>query len=307
MIDVFFDAVLPVFAVIAVGFAFGRGGMFDFSAALALNRFVFYAALPLLLFRLIATSPFERFEWLLVFGFLLAELIGYALGFIVARYLFGRSWSESLLLGMSVAFANQVFFVLPIARQLYGDAGAVPVVAISTFDVVVLLAGTIIVLEAKREQARSVSLSRLARLFVRNPPIIGISAGVIVSLVGLPIVNGFDFFARFIGETAAPCSLFALGIILAVRRDEGSVALPAAMSGLKLFAMPVVAWVLVSEVFQVSPQWSYPAMLVAAGPAGAMPFVLALQYDIPVPAIARTILISTLGSLFTVTIVTQIV
>ena len=68
MIDAFFNAVLPVFAVVAVGFAFGRSGLFDFPAALALNRFVFYAALPLLLFRLIATSPFERYEWLLVLG-----------------------------------------------------------------------------------------------------------------------------------------------------------------------------------------------------------------------------------------------
>jgi predicted permease len=307
MIDVFFDAVLPVFAVVAVGFAFGRGGLFDFPAALALNRFVFYAALPLLLFRLIATSPFERFEWLLVLGFLLAELIVYALGFVVARYIFGRSWSESLLLGMSVAFANQVFFVLPIARQLYGDAGAVPVVAVSTFDVVVLLVGTIIILDANREQTRGVSPSRLARLFARNPPIIGISAGVIASLVGLPVTNGLDFFARFVGETAAPCSLFALGLIFAVQRDEESIAVPVAMSGLKLLGMPIVAWVLVSAVFQVSPEWSKPAMLVAAGPAGAMPFVLALQYEIPVAAIARTILISTLGSLVTVTVMTQVV
>ena len=307
MIDVFFDAVLPVFAVVAVGFAFGRGGLFDFPAALALNRFVFYAALPILLFRLIATSPFERFEWLLVLGFLLAELIVYALGFVVARYIFGRSWSESLLLGMSVAFANQVFFVLPIARQLYGDAGAVPVVAVSTFDVVVLLVGTIIILDANREQTRSVSPSQLVRLFARNPPIIGISAGVIASLVGLPVTNGLDFFARFVGETAAPCSLFALGLIFAVQRDEESIAVPVAMSGLKLLGMPIVAWVLVSAVFQVSPEWSKPAMLVAAGPAGAMPFVLALQYEIPVAAIARTILISTLGSLVTVTVMTQVV
>lgn len=132
---------------------------------MALNRFVFYAALPLLLFRLIATSPFARYEWSLVLAFLLAELIVYAVGYVVARYIFERSWSESLLLGMSVAFANQVFFVLPIARQLYGDAGAIPVVAISTFDVVVLLTGTIIVLDATREQTRTVSLSRLGRLF----------------------------------------------------------------------------------------------------------------------------------------------
>jgi len=52
MIDVFFNAVLPVFAVVAVGFAFGRAGLFDFQAALIINRFVFFAALPLLLFRL---------------------------------------------------------------------------------------------------------------------------------------------------------------------------------------------------------------------------------------------------------------
>jgi predicted permease len=307
MIDVFFNAVLPVFAVVAVGFAFGRGGLFDFPAALALNRFVFYAALPLLFFRLIATSPFARYEWMLVVAFLLAELILYAVGYAVARYIFGRSWSESLLLGMSAPFANQVFFVLPIVRQLYGDAGAIPVVAVSTFDVVFLLAGTIIILDVSREQTRRVSLSRIAHLFTRNPPIIGISAGVIASIVDLPIVKGLDFFARFVGETAAPCSLFALGLILSQQRDEENFAVPVTISGLKLFIMPIVVWVLISAVFQVSPEWSNPTMLVAAGPTGAMPFVLALQYRIPVAAIARTILISTLGSLVTVTVITQIV
>jgi hypothetical protein len=47
-------------------------------------------------------------------------------------------------------------------------------------------------------------------------------------------------------------------------------------------------------------------MLVAAGPTGAMPFILALQYQVPVATIARTILISTLGSLVTVTLMTQL-
>ncbi len=307
MIDVFFNAVLPVFAVVAVGFAFGRAGIFNFQSALAINQFVFFAALPLLLFRLIATSPFEQYQWSLVVAFLLTESIVYVVGFFVARRVFGRSWSESLLLGMSVAFANQVFFILPIARQLYGDAGALPVVAISTFDVIVLLTGTIIILDMNREQTRSISLSRVVRVFTRNPPIIGIGVGVIASLAGLPVVNGLDFFARFVGETAAPCSLFALGLILASQHDEGSIAVPAAISGLKLVLVPIVAWVLISAVFDVSPEWANPAMLVAAGPAGAMPFVLALQYEVPVATIARTILISTVGSLVTVTAITQIV
>ncbi len=306
MSDVFLNAVLPIFAVVAIGFAFGRGGVFDFSAALALNRFVFYIALPVLLFRLIATAPFERFEWFLILAFLLAEFALYGTGYLIARFGFHRSQTESLLLGMSAAFANQVFFVLPIARQIYGDAGALPVVAISTFDVVVLLGVTIIILDATREAAQGISILRLLRLFVRNPPIIGITAGVAANLVGLPVTGGLDFFARFVGETAAPVSLFALGLILMAQKDAASLRVPLAISGLKLAVMPLVTWLLVSVVFPVSPEWSNPAMLVAAGPVGAMPFILALQYQVPVAAIARTILISTMGSLVTVTLMTQL-
>ena len=306
MIDVFLDAVLPIFAVVAVGFAFGRGGLFDFSAAVALNRFVFYLALPVLLFRLIATAPFERFEWLLILAFLLAEFALYAAGYLLARFVFGRSRIESLLLGMSAAFANQVFLVLPIALQLYGETGAMPVVAISTFDAVVLFGGTILVLDAAHEKASGISFSRLPRLFLRNPPIIGITAGVVANIVDLPVAGGLDLFARFVGETAAPCSLFALGLILMAQKDETSLRVPLAISGLKLAAMPLVTWLLVYVVFPISPEWSSPAMLVAAGPTGAMPFVLALQYQVPVATIARTILISTLGSLITVTLMTQI-
>ncbi len=306
MSDVFLNAVLPIFAVVAIGFAFGRGGVFDFSAAVALNRFVFYIALPVLLFRLIATAPFERFEWFLILAFLLAELALYAAGYLIARFGFGRSQTESLLLGMSAAFANQVFFILPIARQLYGEVGAFPVVAISTLDVFVLFAGTMVILDASRETAPGNLPARLSRLFVRNPPMIGIAAGVVANFVDFPVTGGLDFFARFIGETAAPVSLFALGLILMAQKDTSSLRVPLAISGLKLVAMPLIAWVLIYIVFPVSPEWSNPAMLVAAGPTGAMPFILALQYQVPVAAIARTILISTLGSLVTVTLMTQL-
>ena len=306
MSDVFLNAVLPIFAVVAIGFAFGRGGVFDFSAAVALNRFVFYIALPVLLFRLIATAPFERFEWFLILAFFITELVLYALGYLIARFGFGRSRTESLLLGMSAAFANQVFFVLPIARQLHGEVGSFPVVAVSTLDVFFLFAGTILILDATREKAPGNLFVRLSRLFTRNPPMIGIAAGVVANFVDLPVTGGLDFFARFIGETAAPVSLFALGLILMAQKDTSSLRAPLAISGLKLVAMPLIAWVLIYIVFPVSPEWSNPAMLVAAGPTGAMPFVLALQYQVPVATIARTILISTLGSLVTVTLMTQL-
>ena len=306
MLNVFFGAVLPVFAVVAAGYAFGRTGLFDFSAATTINRFVFYFALPLLLFRLIAKAPFDEFEWLLSLGFLTAEFATYAAGYLIALHIFKRSKTESLLHGMSTAFANQVFFVLPIARQLYGDAGALPVVAVTTFDVVVLLGGTIFLLELMSGKENETSSLHLLRSFVRVPPVFGIAAGVIANLSSIPVVGGLDFFAKFVGETAAPVSLFGLGLILVLRQDQSNFGLPICMTLLKLVFMPVLAWLMLYHLLNIDPDWAGPAMLVAAGPAGAMPFVLALQYKVPVAAIARTIMISTIASLLTVTLMTQI-
>lgn len=94
----------------------------------------------------------------------------------------------------------------------------------------------------------------LLRRFVRNPPIIGTAAGVVANLVDLPVTGGLDFFARVAGETAAPCSLFAPGLILMAQKDESSLHVPLAISGLKLAVMPVVFWLLVSVVFPVNPE-----------------------------------------------------
>ncbi len=281
MLNVFLDAVLPVFAVVAAGYAFGRTGLFDFAAATTINRFVFYLAGPLLLFRLIAKAPFEEYDWLLSVGFLLAELITYLTGYLVAHHVFRRSKTESLLLGLSTAFANQVFFVLPIARQLYGDTGALPVVALTTIDIVVLFGGTIFALELTTGKGAEASSLRLLRSFMGVPPVFGIAAGVIANLTGFPVVGGLDFFTRFVGETAAPVSLFGLGLVLVLRQDRSTIGLPLSMTLLKLLFLPLVAWLLLYQVLKVDPAWAGPAMLVAAGPAGAMPFVLALQYKVP--------------------------
>lgn len=306
MLAVFLNAVLPVFTAAALGFAFCRAGLFDSSMATAINRFVFYAALPVLLFRLIATAPFEQFEWTLVLAYGVAEIALYATGFAVARFGFRRSRTESLLLGMSASFANHAFFVLPIARQVYGEAGAMPVVAVITLDSVVLFGGTVLILEATSEAARGLSPLHLVGLFARNPQILAIAAAVAATLASAPLGGGVDVFTRFPGDAAAPCSLFALGVILAARTSTARFAPASVFAALKLLGMPLAMGLLLSTVFPVSAEWTGAAMLVAAGPTGAMPFILGLQYKAPVDTIAPTILITTLGSLFTVTLVTQL-
>ena len=79
MVDIFFDGVLPIFALGAIGYFLGRVGVFDAAMAAAINRFVFYVGVPALGFRLIIHAPLEDFSLALLSGFLISELAIYPL------------------------------------------------------------------------------------------------------------------------------------------------------------------------------------------------------------------------------------
>ncbi|MEQ9812870.1 MAG: AEC family transporter, partial [Azospirillaceae bacterium] len=199
MLDTLLNAVLPIFAVVAVGFAMARLRVVDGGIARAINRFVFLVAVPVLLFRLIGGSSIHAFDWSVLAGYLAAELAVYGAGFLVARLGFGYSRRESLLIGMTVAFSNHVFFVLPIARLVHGEAAAVVVAAIITVDAVLVYGLTVMAMDvlSGREAGRG-PLATLGRI-ARNPQILAIAAGLAFSLSGLPLTGGLDVFTGFVG------------------------------------------------------------------------------------------------------------
>lgn len=294
------NGVLPVFGVLALGFAAGKRKVFDVAMAVAINRFVVLVALPLLVFRLLARAPFHDFEWPLLIAFLVSELVMYGAGFVLARKVFNCEVREAVLLGMASAFANHLLFVLPIAILLFGERASLPIVAIASVDAVIVYGGTVLILDATGQQG--VSLRRLLLQFAKNPAILAIVLGVLVGLSGIALPKSLDAFTGFAGLTAAPCALFALGIILSQQTNPGTLALPASISALKLLCHPLIAWFLIEYGFQIGSEWSRPAMMVAAGPSGAMAFVLGLQYQVKISAIARAVLYTSVGSLVTVTL-----
>jgi malonate transporter len=294
----FLNPVLPIFAVLGFGMLLARRGIFDASAAGVLNRFVFYIGAPALLFSLLISAPLADFEWRVLTLYFATEMVIYAAGTVLARYAFCREWRESLLLGMTACFVNHVFFVLPMARVLYGDAASAPIAAIIVVDTVLIFALTIIALEFSAPGVHSGG--KVLKLLIKHPLLQAITAGLLVNLLGIPLHDGIPTFVHFVGAAASPIALFALGIILSstASRDLDKAAL--SIIGLKVFVHPLLAWLLFSGAATLAnPAWTNTALLVAAGPCGAMPFVLGLQYKINVTTIARAIGYSTLISLIT--------
>jgi malonate transporter and related proteins len=75
--------------------------------------------------------------------------------------------------------------------------------------------------------------------------------------------------------------------------------------GTKLLLHPLV-FVALGSWATMDANWETMGFLVAAGPCGAMPFVIALQYGVNPSPIAKAVLISTLLSLISLSHLTAI-
>ncbi|MEM6905146.1 MAG: AEC family transporter [Pseudomonadota bacterium] len=289
-------ATLPIFAVSAVGFWLARRGMFTQAQAEGVNAFAMKVAVPALIFGLLSRADLEGYDWRVMGLYALAEVTVYGATYLVCRYGFGLMRREALLLGMASIFVNGVFFVLPIAGLLYGPAAEEVIVGLVVIDSTLLFGGTILIMDilAKREGG----LVKLATTFATNPVIVAMVLGVGVSLAGLAVPPGLETYVSFVGAAASPAALFALGVILSdVRWAEVGGSVPAVIA-MKMIAQPLVTFGLM--VWLAAPSlWSETAVLFTAGPAGAMPFVIALSYGIRTDRIAIVVIVTTLLSLVT--------
>ena len=301
MLTTLANPILPVFAILALGYVLHRSGLFDVPVAQAINKFVFFVATPALVFSIISRAPIEHFDWRalgLYFGVQALIYVGTAL---FTHHILGREKGEALLLGMTATFVNHVFFVLPIAERIYGATAAQSIAGIVLVDVGLWFCGTVLAVDLM--QTENPSLLKVVGALMKNPFLIAALLGVLAWAAGPVIPEGVFTYATFAGGAAAPGALFALGIILAstpvcpIGKAIWSVVLA------KIVLHPVLVFTL-AGLITLSPGWDNIVLLVAAGPCGAMPFVIALHYGISTETIAKSVLVSTLFSLLTLSVLT---
>lgn len=296
MLSTLSDPILPIFAILAIGVLAGLRGWFDVAFARTLNRFVFYIAQPALVFFVVARAPFAAFDYRALGLYLVTEIAVYALGYWVTRRYFGRDRREALLLGMTCAFVNHVFYILPIAERIYGEEAVSTIAGIIIVDIALLFCGTILILDVMK--AGTARPLKIAGMMARNPAFLAIVAGLAVYLAEPLAPQGLFTFAEFVGNAAPPASLFALGIIVAGANFRKPGGATWAVVGIKTLVQPALLLALFAMI-DVDLDKADIALLVAAGPSGAMPFVIGLQYNVKTETIARAILISSGFTLFT--------
>ena len=300
MVDHLLNGVLPIFSIGALGFFLGKREIFNFEAAMVLNRFVMLIGVPSLIFLLLSEAPISEFNVKMLSGYFFTEVVLYITGFIIAKLIFHREIKEAALIGLCIALTNHVLFVLPIAETLFGEEYARPIISIITMDGLILFAGTIILLDYLETQ--DLTVADTFKKIVLNPPLIAVLTGLAFGLTRSKIPIGIEVFLNAVAVSASPVLLFALGVILSRPYKGANLTLPLTITLIKLVIHPLFAGIVFSAALALPTELKNPAIMTAAAPCGLMSFMLALNYKVTVDVIARAILISSVGSTITISL-----
>jgi predicted permease len=313
------EVTLPVFALVFCGFFGQRWRLLPPHAVQGINAFVFFFALPAMLFRVVATQPVTSLtDWRFALGYAGATL---------AVFLFTRSAampprpgprthpiahtaasSQATTFGLNTAHGNIGYLGMPLVIELGRDYVPSMILAmICDIFLVITLAIALLELDRRRHTAggarglgpvlRTVSLG-----LVRSPLVMAIALGLGWALAAPAMPSVLDNFTRILGAAAGPCALFAIGASLGdrpIRVDRSIVGLML----IKLVVHPVLAGLLLYGVFGADHRAAAIGVLAASLPAASNTFIIAQRYRVPSQEISAAILVGTFVSLISVSLV----
>ncbi len=295
--------VVPVFALIAIGYLAGRLGLISAKGGEGLAQFTFTLAIPALLFHKMATaelpdvSPYAL--WAAYYG---AAAIVWLAASILSISLLRRTAPESASISMSAAFGNVVMIGMPLSLSLYGEQAAAPVALIVSLHSPLLWAAAAVHLALSRTDRSDSFISILREMIgelARNVIILAIIAGSLWRLTGLGFQPMADDVIGLIGQAAIPSALIALGLSLVGFRIAGQAPTLSAILVLKIMFMPAVAWLIAVHVFALPPVAAGVVTIFAAMPTGANAYLFASRNDLAQHSASGAVALGTLLSAFT--------
>ena len=119
-----FGIVAPVFALIGMGAAAVRLRLLEAAALKGMNDFVFYLAMPSLVFRAMVTAPPLRLADVAA-SFIAGAFLLFVVAVVVSRTVFRARLATASVFALNSVFGNTVMLGVPIVDSAFGTEGYV--------------------------------------------------------------------------------------------------------------------------------------------------------------------------------------
>lgn len=304
------NIVLSIFGLIGIGYGTARIGLLGEGVGKGLAEFVFTIAIPVLLFKTLASADFGvATPWSIWAAYYAGVAVTWTLSHITIRRVFKRDARAGLVAGLSGSFGNTVLIGIPLVQTAFGEAGMVLLLIIVAVHLPVMMLVSLILFErALRVDGvesgtidRGAIWRRFVNNMVRNPIVIGILAGIAWRLADLPITGMPAMLIDSLSRVAGPVALFATGMGLARYGIARNVRQALAITVFKLVVMPAIV-LAAGWAIGLAPLAIAIATLAAACPTGVNPFLIAGRFGTGEAIASNAIAISTAAGFVSVAV-----
>ena len=295
------EVTAPFFALILCGYLAARLRLLPEKSVPALNTFVLYFALPCMLFRFSAQTPFGDLLNLPVFlSYATSGLAMLGLFALLARFAARQPPRDAVYGGLAAAWSNWGYMGFALLPAVLGPSVLPIVVGAGMADLLVVVSATLALdsLAQRRSGAAAGAIAGALARVARNPLIWAIVAGGAFSAAGLALPRIPAQLARLLGDAAVPVALFTIGVSLyrPGMRWEWTAVL--AIAGAKLLVHPLLVALVAAQLYRLAPLEVATLALSAALPVAGTVFLFAERAGANGERIAAAILVSTACAFF---------
>ena len=293
--------------LILLGIFLGLLKIFDLQDARTFNLFIFYIAIPCVIFEAVTKSNLEGIKFGLLASYFIMQIIAGSIAFYITHNFFSRTKAEAIIWGLTVALSNHVLIILPLSKIFFNDSIALHVSSIIVMDSVILI--SIVTLGLEYVKKIKVDLYKYSQDLLKNPLIIAVVISIIIKVSEIDLNDSVaEVVTSKLAQTTMPIGLISMGIILSHYLNQTVTRLTITISFLKLVFVPLVLLIITGVFYQ----FNYPTdflgtFLVSLGPCGAFSLALCAAYNVDPSSIVRAIFVTTVISFIILTLFIAIV
>jgi predicted permease len=297
MADALIGTAVPIFLLMGAGFLSRKFGVLKLGDERVLSGYVYFFALPSLFVVYMAETVFAEDTLSFIFAGILPLFLVVGV-FVVLYSVFRFSIDSFYLLTVSTIFGSLAFFGIPFVTFAFPAEQTERLATLSAAIIgIVAIALSITILELYRlgSSPKREGLKKVARGLAKNPLIISILVGVLISVSGLQIPSPVSTFLHMAGGTTSAVAVFMLGAFLYGKQYK-NLKQAFGLSLLRIIFLPTVALVTMM-LFNLPTSNQSLLVLMHAMPVAVSLSVLSERYNFYRETIASLTLISSVGAI----------
>ena len=204
------NATLPIFIVMVIGMLLKKCKIIDDSFVSKANKLVFQVCLPLLVFQDLVHNDFVK-AWdskFVLFCFVVTVL-SITISIVLAKLFVKKKLQGEFIQGSYRSSA--AILGIALIQNIYGTSAMGPLMILGSVPLYNMMAVIVLSLFHEEISFNKKVIKKTLLGIIKNPIIIGIICGIVVSLMNIQIPTVLDKSVDYVARLATPLGLMAMG------------------------------------------------------------------------------------------------